>query len=82
MIRLHPHARVRLAERGVTAEEVAGTIRDGDPFVAKLGRAGFRHNFVYNGNWLGRFYATKQVEVIAVREGRDWLVITVIARFF
>jgi hypothetical protein len=37
---------------------------------------------VYNANWLGRFYATKQVEVIAVREGKDWLVITVIARFF
>jgi len=32
--------------------------------------------------WLGRFYRTKQVHAIAVREGEDWLVITVVTKYF
>ena len=82
MIRFHPHARTRLGERGVTEQEAIETVRDGERFAAKLGRTGFRHNFVYNGEWLGEFYTTKQVEVIAVRDNRDWFVITVIAKCF
>jgi hypothetical protein len=49
---------------------------------AKFGRAGFRRNFVYGQDWRGKFYATKQVEVYAVKEGEDWLAITLVTRFF
>ena len=31
--------------------------------------------------WRDRHYAIKQVEAFAVREGADWLVITVVTRY-
>ncbi|MBI2265039.1 MAG: DUF4258 domain-containing protein [Armatimonadetes bacterium] len=80
-IRLHPHCRDRLAERGATEEEVIATVQEGEKFSAKFGRAGFRRNFQFGGEWRGKEFATKQVEAIAVEE-RGWLVITVIVRFF
>jgi len=80
-VRLHPHARERLAERGATAEEVIATVETGESFPAKFGRTGFRRNFVYNDLWRGRRFATKQVEAIAVQD-HGWLVITVMVKFF
>lgn len=82
-IRFHPHAIERLAERGATQEEVRVTIEQGEKFPAKFGRLGFRRNFSFNGEWRGRLFSTKQVEVFAVEESsQDWLVITVITRYF
>ena len=80
-IRFHAHARDRLAERGATEAEVVATIEGGESFGAKFGRTGFRRNFAYNGLWRGRTYSTKQVEAYVV-PGDDWLVITVIVKFF
>jgi hypothetical protein len=81
-VRLHPHARQRLAERGATEREVVATVESGERFPAKFGRTGFRRNFAFSGEWLGRKYSTKQVEAYAVREGNSWLVITVLVKFF
>lgn len=80
-VRLHPHARARLAERGATESEVVATVEGGERFLAKLGRSGFRRNFPFGGQWRGRSYATKQVEAYAVEEN-GWLVITIIVRYF
>ncbi len=80
-VRLHPHARARLEQRGVTEGEVIATVSHGERFPAKFERVGFRRNFAYNAQWRGRFFATKQVEAIAVEE-EGWLVITVIVKFF
>lgn len=80
-VRLHPHAISRLGERGASEGEVIATIEQGERLPAKSGRHAFRRNFAYNAQWRGRFYATKQVEAIAVDED-GWLVITVIVRFF
>lgn len=82
VVRLHPHALQRLGERGATAEEVRVTIVDGEPFPANFGRTGFRRNFAFGGAWRGRRYATKQLEVIAVREDDDWLALTVLTKYF
>jgi hypothetical protein len=71
----------RLKERGATEEEVISTVRGGERFPAKFGRVGFRRNFVYNATWRGWFFATKQVEAIAVEED-EWVVITAIVRYF
>ena len=79
---LHPHARARLIERGVTEEEVISTVTGGERVAEKFGRVGFRRHFSYGQIWRGKRYATKQVEVIAVEESSQWLVITVIARYF
>jgi hypothetical protein len=82
MVRLHPHALERLSERGVTEDEVAATVLEGESFPAKFGRTGFRKSFRFESTWQERFYATKEVEAIAVREGEDWLVITVVTRYY
>ena len=81
-VRFHPHARQRMVERGATEAEVRATINSGERFPAKFGRTGFRRNFAFGRVWHGTLYANKQVEVYAVLEGTDWLVITVITRYF
>lgn len=81
-VRLHPQARARLGERGATEEEVIATVAQGERFPAKFGRTGSRRNFPFDGVWRGRPYRTKQVEAYAVREAGDWLVMTIIARYF
>ena len=80
-VQLHPHARIRIAERGATVEEVIETVESGERFPAKFGRTGFRKNFTFGGEWRGRRYATKQVEAYAIEEN-GWLVLTVIVRYF
>jgi len=81
-VRLHPHARERLGERGATEAEVVATIDAGERFSAKFGRTGFRRNFVFDGEWLGRRYSAKQVEAYAIEEEEGWLVITVLVKCF
>jgi len=81
-VHIHPHAEARLAERGATRSEVVSTVLEGERFVAKFDRTGFRRSFAYNAQWRGKTYATKQIEAYAVEEGGAWLVITVIARYF
>lgn len=82
-VRFHPHALERLAERGATEEEVRATVESGEKIPAKFERVGFRRNFSFNALWRGRSYSTKQVEVYAVEEkSEEWLVITVITRYF
>jgi hypothetical protein len=71
-----------MAERGIAEAEAIAAVRDGERFPAKFGRTGFRRNFAFDGEWHGRRYATKQVEAFAVKEGGDWLIITVVARYF
>jgi hypothetical protein len=80
-VRLHAHARERLAERGATEDEVVATVEGGESSPARYGRTSFRRNFEYGAPWRGRVYATKQVEALAVDED-GWLVITVIVRFY
>jgi hypothetical protein len=79
---IHPHARLRMAERGVSAEEITVTIENGEHIEAKYDRMGFRHNFSFDSAWRGEHYRSKQVEVFAVTEGNDWAVVTVIAKYF
>ena len=81
-VRFHPHARERMKERGATEDEVRATVEQGEEFPAKFGRTGFRRNIPFDGEWRGKYYRTRQIEAYAVQEGLDWLVITVITRYF
>jgi hypothetical protein len=81
-VRVHPHAWERMQERGATEEEVRAAVEQGEQFPAKFGRTGFRRNFLFDQERQGRHYHTKQIEAYAVQEGADWLVITVITRYF
>jgi hypothetical protein len=71
-----------MPERGATEDEVRVTVEQGGQFPARFGRTGFRRNFPFDSEWRGRHYRTKQIEAYAVREDGDWLVITVITRYF
>lgn len=71
-----------MVERGCNKDEVKATIEKGEQFPAKYGRMGFRRNFPFDSLWRGRRYATKQVEVYAIKEDSVWLFITIIARYF
>jgi len=71
-----------MQERGATEEEIQATVAQGEQFPAKFGRTVFRRNFPFDQEWRGRHYRTKQVEAYAVQEGADWLVITIITRYF
>lgn len=68
--------------RGATADEIEITVARGEQFPAKHGRTGFRRNFSGSHQWRGRVFDTKQIEAYAVVEDGDWLVITVIVKYF
>ena len=79
---LPPHALERMKERGATEDEVETTVKQGEQFPTKFNRTGFRRNFPFNNMWRGKYYENKQIEVYAVSEGDDWLVISLITRYF
>jgi len=81
-VRFHPHARERMHERGASEADVKVTIEMGEKFQVKYNRTGFRRNLTFNSEWRGKYYNTKQVEVYAVKEDTDWVVITVITKYF
>ncbi|MCK4763433.1 MAG: DUF4258 domain-containing protein [Candidatus Aminicenantes bacterium] len=81
-IKIHPHAAERMKERGTNEEEVSITIETGESFPAKFDRTGFRRNFSFNGTWNKKKYNTKQVEVIAVNEDGDWIIVTTLVKYF
>ena len=81
-VHFHSHARERMDERNATEDEVKATIEQGEQFPAKFGRTGFRRNFPFTGEWRGKSYRAKQIEAYAVQEKGDWLVLTVLTRYF
>jgi len=81
-LKIHPHARERMQERGATVDEVSKAINRGERFRAKFGRSGFRKEFLFEDCWKGEFFRTKQLEVFGVEEGEDFLVITVVVKYF
>lgn len=54
----------------------------GETYPANHGRTAFRRNFRGPWTWRQRTFDTKQLEAYAVMEDGDWLVITVIVKFF
>jgi len=81
-MKLHAHAVARMIERGASEDEVTATVSEGEQFAAKFGRQGFRRNFAHGGLWRGCRYHMKQVEAFAIWEDGDWLVISVIVKYF
>jgi hypothetical protein len=71
-----------MQERGATEEEIQATVAEGEQCPVKFGRMGFRRHLQFDQEWRGRHYRTKQIEAYAVQEDADWLVITVIRRYF
>ena len=81
-MRLHEHARERMRERGAAKRRSRPPFAKARRFPAKFGRNGFRRNFRFDGTWRGRRYGMKQIEAFAIYEDGDWLVISVIVKYF
>lgn len=81
-VMIHPHAWERMRERGATEYEVRMTVSKGEKFLAKFRRVGLRHNFRFESNRNGKFFRMKQIEVYGVKERRDFIVITVVVKYF
>ncbi len=82
VVNIHPHAKKRMLERGASEEEVIKTVESGENFFAKYERTGFRRNFSFQGRWRNKYYNTKQVEAYAIKEDSDWLVVSIITKYF
>jgi hypothetical protein len=82
MVNLHPHARERALERGTTEHEIIDVVETGERFPAKYGREGFRKTIIYNDDWQGVRYYAKQIECFAVNEDGNWLVISLLVKYF
>jgi hypothetical protein len=82
-VTIHPHAVTRMRERGATRAEVEYTVKHGSSSPAKFDRTVFAQTFAYNRKWQGTHYRQKAVESYAVeRDQDDWLVVTVIVKYF
>ena len=79
---LTEHALSRVSERGASITEIEETINSGEEFPVKYGRTGFRKNFAFDQLWNGKHYTTKQIECYCVSENDNWIVITVIVKFY
>lgn len=58
------------------------TVQEGETYPVKHGRTGFRHTLDVDGYWNGKRFHRKEVVVYAIEEGSDWIVVTVICRYF
>jgi hypothetical protein len=82
-IRIHPHAKARMRERGATHTEVIQTVLSGTSRPARYGRTECRKTFIFGGKWLGRFYGRKRIEAfVANLSGGARLVVTVVVKYF
>ncbi len=81
-IEIHPHALERASERGTSADEIIDAVEHGESFPAKHERTGFRQTTIFNNEWQGKHFYAKQIECYAVQENSNWVVITVLVKYF
>ena len=81
-IRLSGHARENMLFRGSQEQEVIEAIQTMPWAPAEQGRFECRKDFVYNQDWNGKFYATKQVRPIFAEEADEIVVVTVYVYYF
>jgi hypothetical protein len=75
--RLSLHASAYFGRRGFTVAEVEETIRSSAWLPAKNDRLEAAKDFVYDGEWNGRYFAAKRVPAVFVEEENEIVVVTV-----
>ena len=81
-IRLSGHARKQLQFRGATEQEVVEAILTEPWGSAELGRLDCRKSHLFNAEWNGHYYGTRQVRPIFVDEPDEIVVVTVYVYYF
>lgn len=74
--RIHAHARARLLERGATVAEALATIDGGERSSGRMWTSIFQRAFDTAGEWRGRCYWRKWLQVLAL-EDDGWLIVSV-----
>ncbi len=79
---LHVHLKARMAQRGVTREEIERTLNeDWEAVDAHLGTQGKVLVFPYQRQWEGQFYEEKEVAVYCKGVRGSLVLLTVKARY-
>lgn len=78
----HPHALLRMEERGATADEVIETIEEGRVSHARSGRLKYTMEYAFRGYRGAYCYSKKKVDVYAFPEEEDIIVFTVVVKYF
>jgi hypothetical protein len=81
-IRLSGHARKQLQFRGATEHEVIEAIMTEPWGPAELRRLDCRKSYLFNAEWNGHYYGTRQVRPIFVDEPDEIVVVTVYVYYF
>ena len=80
-IRIDPHALARMPFRGVSTDEVAAVLEQGEEVEARDGRHAKAMVFAHGKLWAGRRYDQKKVKVVYLIEGTEIIVVTVLAYY-
>ncbi len=81
MIVLSKHAREQMVWRGVTEGEIYQVLAEQPWEPAKFDRRMKHRTFPFMGEWNGRRYPQKLVEVIYAEDAGDTIVVTVMASY-
>ncbi len=81
-IRLSRHARVNMEYRGATEQEIIEAIQTAPWTPAEMGRLECRKDYLYEQEWNGKHYSTKQVRSIFVEKENEIVVVTVYVYYF
>jgi len=81
-IRFSGHARLQMTRRGVSDHEIVEAIRTSLWQPTEPGRLECRKDFLFEREWNGKLYKTKQVRPIFVEEANEIAVVTVYSYYF
>ena len=76
------HALEKMADRGVSEEQVIEAIRIGLREPAQRGLRQYRLNLEFQKMWDGKFYGIQQVMPIVAEQEERYVVVTVYAFYF
>lgn len=76
------HARIKMADRGATEDDVITAIKEGSAEPARKGRLLFRKNIAFDNTWRGTHYSVKQVAPVVAKDNDKIVVITVYVYYF
>lgn len=80
-IHIDPHTSARALERGTNEVEILDVIRTETSIPAHGNRCGKAEVYDYNGEWNGKFYPQKRVEVVYVTTDDEVTTVTVYVFF-
>jgi len=76
------HAREKMADRGVSEEDVTAAMRMGRREPARRGLWQYRVNLEFRHEWAGKYYGVRQVMPIVAEEEGEYVIVTVYAFYF